>query len=322
MQFSEGHARFACRSPTRTTMNWRSIWRRSQAWQVAVLGACCGLWAALAYEGVQGLIVVVWGPGPGALPAFFPGIAFGLVFGLAFAPLDELLGHHPRRALRALAMGAVVGALFGVAVLGPLGLLVPIAGAAAVLPFNEAALLHWGLLAPALGLIAAAAAFASGLGVRQPGVGLRRAVWGFIGGLGVGAVLGVVFAALSAWPWLHFLCFGVWGGAVAVIVYWREKRFARRWLRILTGPGEDRILPLQGRELRLGKLESNEIPLPFYQEIHPVHCQLRWNGEHYQIVDDETGGTVLVNFRQVQEQVLKTGDLVKIGSALLQYGEA
>jgi hypothetical protein len=30
----------------------------------------------------------------------------------------------------------------------------------------------------------------------------------------------------------------------------------------------------------------------------------------------------MVNFRQVQEQVLKAGDLVKIGSALLQYGEA
>lgn len=303
-------------------MNWRSIWLRGQVWQYALLGAMSGLWAAFAYEGVQSLVVGLWGPGLSVLPALLPGTALGAFLGGTFASLDEFMGHYPRRALRTGGSGALLGALGGLAGLGPLGLLVPVAGASAAVPLTEGALWHWGLFAPALGVVAAAACFASGLGVGQTRLGVQRAGWGFVGGAVTGAVLAAGFALANPVSWLHLGGFAAWGAVLAVIVYWREKRFARHWLRVLTGPGEDRILPLRGLEIRLGKLESNEIPLPGYQEIHPVHCQMRWTGEHYQIIDDETGGTVLVNFRQVQEQVLKTGDLVKIGSALLQYGEA
>ena len=303
-------------------MNWRSVWLRGQIWQISALGVMSGIWAAFAYECAQILVVGVWGPGPGPGPSLVPGTAFGLIFGATHAPLDEFLGRHPFRALRACGSGAVLGALAGLITLGPLGLLISFAGAAPVLPLSEGALWHWGLFVPALGIIAAVSAFASGLGIGQFRLGLIRAAWGFGAGLIGGAVLAATFAFLPLVSWLHMVGLALWGIWIALAVYWREKRFAKRWLRVLTGPGEDRILPLQGSDLRLGKLDSNEIPLPNYQEIHPVHCLLRWNGEHYQIVDDETGGTVLVNFRQVQEQVLKTGDLVKIGSALLQYGEA
>lgn len=303
-------------------MNWRSIWLRNRLWHLALLGALCGGWCALAYEAVQGLVVGLWGPGPGAIPALLPGTAFGAVLGATFASLDEFLGHFPRRALRTGGMGALLGALGGLATLGPLGLLVPVAGASPAVPMTEGALWHWGLFGPALGVLAAIVCFASGLAVGQPRLGLRRAAWGLAGGAVPGAGLAAGFAFVNPSSWLHMGALGAWGALLAVIVYWRETRFARRWLRVLTGPGEDRILPLHGRELRLGKLETNEIPLPYYQEIYPVHCKLRWTGENYQIVDDETGGTVLVNFRQVQDQVLKAGDLVKIGSALLQYGEA
>jgi hypothetical protein len=301
-------------------MNWRSIWLRNQLWQVALLGAMSGIWCALAHEGVLGLAMGLWGSG--VVAAMLPGAAFGAVLGATVAPLDEFLGHFPRRALRSLGLGALLGALGGLVTLGPLGLLVPLSGASPAVPLTEGALWYWVLFSPALGVVAAAAGAASGLAVGQPRLGLRRAAWGFLGGMVPGAALAAGFAFLASNSWLHLAALAAWGALLAVTVFWREKRFARHWLRLLTGPGEDRILPLQGRELRLGKLESNEIPLPFYQEIHPVHCQMRWTGEHFQIIDDESGGTIMVNFRQVQEQVLKAGDLVKIGSALLQYGEA
>jgi len=301
-------------------MNWRSIWLRNQVWQYALLGAMSGLWGAFAYEGAQSLVVAQWGLS--ALAALLPGTALGAFLGATFAPLDEFIGHYPRRALRTGGSGALLGALAGLAALGPLGLLMPVAGASATVPVTEGALWHWGLFGPALGIVSAAVTFASGLGVGQPRLGLQRAAWGFAAGAVPGVLLAAAFALSAPMPWLQLAGLAAWGALLAVTVYWREKRFARHWLRVLTGPGEDCILPLRGLEIRLGKLESNEIPLPGYQEIYPVHCQMRWTGEHYQIIDDETGGTVLVNFRQVQEQVLKTGDLVKIGSALLQYGEA
>jgi hypothetical protein len=302
-------------------MNWRSVSLRRTAWQFAMLGVGAGLCAAAGYEGALGLMAGLWGPGLPIALGFLPGAAFGLVLGLLLAPLDELVGHYPLRMLRTAGAGALLGALGGLLTLGPLELLVPVAGGSAALPLTEAALFHWALLGPALGVLSACVAFASGFGIGQPRLGLRRAVWSLGGGLLSGTLLAGAFALLPHSPWFHFAGFGLWAGLLALVMLWREKRFARRWLRVLSAPGEDRILPLQGAALRIGKLESNEIALPFYQEIYPVHCTLRRIGQQYQIVDDETGGMVMVNFRQVQEQTLKTGDLVKIGSALLQYGE-
>ncbi len=303
-------------------MNWRSVSLRKTAWQFAALGVGCGLCAAAGFEGALGLVLGLWGPGLAASAGLLPGAAFGLVLGLTLAPLDELVGHYPKRMLKTAGAGALLGALGGLLTLGPLSLLVPVASGPPVFLLNEAALWHWALLGPALGVLAACVAFASGLGIGRTRLGLRRAVWGLFGGLLAGTLLAGTFAALPPSPWFHFAGFGLWAGVLSLLLFWREKRFARRWLRMLSAPGEDRILPLLGTQLRLGKLESNEIALPFYQEIYPVHCQLRRIGEQYQIVDDESGGMVMVNFRPVQEQTLKTGDLVKIGSALLQYGEA
>ena len=127
-------------------------------------------------------------------------------------------------------------------------------------------------------------------------------------------------AAYDAWAVLAALV--VWSGTLALLLHWSERRRARRWLRLLSGPGEDRIIPLQGGPLTLGRNERNDIPLLDFHEIYPYHCELRWASDHYDIVDNERGGIVLVNFRQVQEHALKSGDLIKIGTALLQYGEA
>lgn len=303
-------------------MNWRTVSLRKTAWQLAMLGVGGGLCAAAAYEGALGLMMGLWGPGLPVAPGLVPGATFGLVLGLLLAPLDELVGHYPRRMLKTGFAGALLGALGGLLALGPLGLMVAVPGGPAPVPQYEPALFHWALLGPALGALSACVAFASGMGIGQARLGLRRALWSLIGGLLAGTLLAGVFALLPTSPWLHFAGFGLWAGLLALVTFWREKRFARRWLRVLSTPGEDRIVPLLGPALRIGKLESNEIALPFYQEIYPVHCQLRRVGAQYQIVDDETGGMVMVNFRQVQEQTLKTGDLVKIGSALLQYGEA
>jgi hypothetical protein len=56
--------------------------------------------------------------------------------------------------------------------------------------------------------------------------------------------------------------------------------------------------------------------------LYPFHCTLRRDGKHFELADEDQGGSVLVNFRQAQNQTLKSGDLVKIGTALFQYGEA
>ncbi|MDH4225076.1 MAG: FHA domain-containing protein, partial [Deltaproteobacteria bacterium] len=118
-------------------------------------------------------------------------------------------------------------------------------------------------------------------------------------------------------PWRGIL----WGGGMALLGMTPRRLFSKRWLRVLMGAHEDYIFPLQGKTITLGKLESNDIPLLGSEEVFPRHCEIRWVADHYEIIDDEQGGVVLVNFRPIQNHPLKPGDLIKVGSALLQYGE-
>jgi hypothetical protein len=173
-----------------------------------------------------------------------------------------------------------------------------------------------------LGLSGAALGAGSGLGARSLGLAVRRLKYGLVGGLAAGLPIAILHALVTPGLWTLYAVTAAWSATVAVAVFVTEKRAARRWLRLLTGPGEDEFFPLVDPSIHLGKLEQNDIPLLHYSEIYPVHCRLEWNGDQYRIIDDETGGPVYVNFRPVQDQPLKSGDLIKIGSALLQYGEA
>ena len=151
--------------------------------------------------------------------------------------------------------------------------------------------------------------------------GLRRAGLGFVAGGIVGVPCVAVYFLFPNASWAHVAALTEWCGAEAWVVYWGEKCFARHWLRVLIGPEEERLYRMEKRRMTVGKLDTNDIPLPDSQEIYPYHCEIVWVGDHFEIVDDEQGGVVLVNYRQISDQTLKPGDLVKIGSVLLQYGE-
>lgn len=300
-------------------MNWKTLALRALRWKVLALGAVAGLWGAVLHESVR-----IWQPVPGALPmpAVLAGAALGLGLGLLLAPVDALLRHCFRRALRSAALGAVLGAAMGAAgayaqdALGHWGpLLAPMAWA-------TPPVLRWAALILTLGLIGGGIGLAAGLVALRRGRIVRRALLGLV----LGGILGVPVVAAAHVPfqtaWVVLGALVAWGALLALGLHWWEKRGARRWLRLLSGPGEDDIFPLAGGQITLGKNERNDIPLLAFQEIYPYHCELRWSADHYDIVDNDRGGVVLVNYRQVQEHALKPGDLIKIGSALLQYGEA
>jgi hypothetical protein len=178
------------------------------------------------------------------------------------------------------------------------------------------------LLPLLLAFLGGAIGFGSGIGVKNRALGLRRLKYGLLGGLLAGLLVGAAEFFAPRNLWVECVAFALWAAVLAQVLFWTEKRRARYWLRLLTGPGEDEFFPLVNQTVRVGKSEHNEIPLLHYSEVYPVHCRIDWVEDQYKIIDDESGGTVYVNFRQVQEQPLKPGDLVKIGSALLQYGEA
>ena len=280
------------------------------------LGAAAGAWSAFLAEGA---LIASDYSGIGWLRTYLPVWVLGVVFGALFAPIDEILNRQRRRALHAALYGAALGAILVPAYAAYLALTpssTGAIGAATGLPIAR-----WIGFALGLAVTAVCAALASGLGANNLRLGLRRAARALLAGLALGFPLALAGNASGGNPWVLLGGLTLWGAWLALAVFWFEQRQARRWLRVLTGGGEDRFFPLRGSRITLGTSESNDVPLQGGQEIYPRHCEIKWVKDHYEIVDDEQGGIVLVNFRQIQEHTLKSGDLVRIGSVLLQYGE-
>lgn len=291
-------------------MNWMSISLGRLARRALLLGAVAGVWGAFMYLGVSWLLELLGSP---AAATIVPGMALGLGLCGLLGPVDDIYNCYWRRALKTGAFAAAMGMAAGGIGFALMWLLASGLGSGAA---------QWISLPLLMGAFGALAATGSGLAMKRVRRNTRRIVAGLLGGAAAGVPLAALLVLAPGRPWLFVFAFAGWGALVALAVFWSEKKTARRWLRVLTGPGEDTFYPLNGHDLTLGKLESNDIPLLHYNEVFPVHCQLRWEGDHYKIVDQEQGGVVLVNYRQIQEQDLKHGDLVKLGSALLQYGEA
>jgi hypothetical protein len=302
-------------------MNWMRVSLRKWAWKTVVLGIAAGLWAVFAAESA---LIVLERLGAGAeWQVLAAGLALGLTSGALLARIGEGLHHYPRRTWAATGWGALYGAIAGLAGIGAVSWwIAPYATPQRLLFGVKAIHLYAGILPFLLAALGAAIGFGSGCAVRNLPLSLRRLRGGLVGGLVAGGLVGAGVFFFPRNFWVQSAALVAWAAVLAQVLFWSEKRFARRWLRVLTGPGEDECIPLVNRTIHVGKLESNEIPLLHYSEVYPVHCRIDWVQDQYKIIDDETGGTVYVNFRQVQEQPLKPGDLVKIGSALLQYGEA
>jgi hypothetical protein len=301
-------------------MNWMKVALNTLRWKVLALGAVAGLWGSLLHE--SALLLPPGGPWA-PLRALLAGAALGLGLGVLLAPADALLQHYFRRAAKSALAGGVLGALLGgagtVLHVALLDLAAPIGARWA---WAAPTLVAWIGQALTLGLVGGGCGLAAGLVAGNGRLALRKMLLGLLVGTVLAVALAAAVDAVAFDAWILLAGLVLWSGLLALTLHWWGRRWARRWLRLLTGPGEDRIYPLQGAHITLGKNERNDIPLLEFQEIYPYHCELRWVSDHYEIVDNEQGGVVLVNYRQVQEHALRAGDLIKIGSALLQYGEA
>jgi len=301
-------------------MTWKIIAMRKWRGQVLLLGMAAGVFAAFVQETLARALLAL-----GATDAlnWLPGLTMGLVLGGVLAPLEDVLRRYPLRSLRGALYGAGLGALGGL--LPPLlaaQLASPLQATAGTAQGTAVLALGVGVGAAQLALIGAAVGFGAGM----TSGGLKRGLRRMLAGLVFGALLGLPLTLLELTPmpggWLPMATTAVWAMALALALFWWGKQFARHWLRLLTAPGEDLVFPLPTGRVSLGKNERNDIPLLHFKEIYPFHCQLTWAGDHFEVYDEDQGGLVLVNFRQAQDQTLKHGDLLKIGTALLQYGEA
>lgn len=300
-------------------MNWKTGALNSLRLQIVLLGAIGGFWGGILHEGA---VLLQKSVDLGGLLPMTAGALLGLGLGAVITPIDDAVQGLPRGALVSSAVGGLGGMVAGGAGFQALHLVssggVPLPSSSLAQP---AVLVSWvlfpllmGVLGALIGWLSVQASGKRGSPWARPGIGL-------VCGTVMAYPLTLIHIHLND-PWLHLAGLSLWGATLALGLFWLEKRLATRWLRLLTGPGEDRIFPLKGGLITLGKSEKNDIPLLKFNEIYPFHCQIQWKNDQYLIGDIDQGGMIWVNYREAVEHALKPGDIVKIGTALLQYGEA
>ena len=96
---------------------------------------------------------------------------------------------------------------------------------------------------------------------------------------------------------------------------------SKAYLRVLTGGSEGKIFLLDKNKFSLGYQSHNDIVLRGYSEVCGTHAHIIKNSPNFQIINVCPGGQVFVNYRFVDQQSMKNGDIIKLGTALLQYCE-
>lgn len=90
----------------------------------------------------------------------------------------------------------------------------------------------------------------------------------------------------------------------------------------------DAFLILQGRQhvaldrpiMRIGRRVDNDIVLDL-PSISRQHAQIRWRQRYFVLYDVSSHGRTYVNGSQIQEHILRPGDVIALSDLFLVYGE-
>jgi len=242
---------------------------------------------------------------------FDPYLSMGLGLGAGFGLSAKLLhpiatGHRTTHlALQGLS-GLVLGGVLGVLVFALSQVLLGFD-----LPVAAGRIVSFILLGTCVG------ALIRGLDWKAPKAFLSYPLLGAGGGL-LGGVLfeGLLLIQVDG-PMHGFGVLAVGFALFICLVPWHLTR-ATSALRVLNGPQQGEVFLLDQAASTLGYGETNDFVLRDHREIDICHAQVTSGPGDYQIRNLSDGGPVQVNFRPVQNQSVKTGDIISIGSAQLQ----
>jgi hypothetical protein len=289
--------------------------------------ALCGGWAALAGWAVGRRVA---GDNPLG-SAGIKGLCLGALIALALGVVDALWVYSLRqvrqvapRVLACLAVGSVGGVVGGVV------------GQLLFDWHNRAILLILGWVLTGLMVGVAVGVFdLLRFWVREEdlrGAG-RKVLRGVLGGA-VGGLLGgfLYWELRGAWGGIFpergdlwspsatgfvalGLCIGLAIGVAQVVL-------RRAWLRVEAGFRKGRELPLGKPELTIGRAESCDLGLFGDPTVERLHARILRQGNRYLLADAGSGGGTYVNDVRVLDPVpLRSGDLIRVGNALVRFRE-
>lgn len=141
------------------------------------------------------------------------------------------------------------------------------------------------------------------------------AITGVIGGIVI-TVIGIALQHTFLSRLIGFLFFTTLFNG---LIYYTSNIQRAVWLKTLNGNLEGIDFELSQDIHFLGTQSDDDISLKSYQDIRPMHAKLVKYHSGYSLVDNDPFWQTFVNFRNIKEQPLKNGDILKIGEALFQY---
>ena len=239
----------------------------------------------------------------------YEGALIGLGLGLVLQARASILNHHELMGvLFKMFIGSLLGAIIGLICFGIGNLLI-----AGQLSPSICRITSWTLFG--LSIMGASELFCSASGFIGP-----RIVSGGIGG----TIGGGIFELLLQYHLTgidHLTGLVIAGLSIFLIVGINENRITSFAIRVLSGKQEGQIFLLDQNRFSLGYGSQNNLILRGYAEVCDTHAHIIKKRDQNYIESSDAGGDVLINYRLIDQQSIKKGDVIKIGTALLQYYE-
>ncbi len=150
---------------------------------------------------------------------------------------------------------------------------------------------------------------------------LPRVISGGIGGLIGGGIFELLLLYQISGP-DHLFGLILVGFSISFLIGINENRVTSSAFRVLSGPQEGQMFLLDQNNFYMGYNFQNDFILNDYAEVCNRHAFIWKNDKEVFIENLYTDNEVLVNYRSIDhQQSIKKGDIIKIGTALLQYYE-
>jgi hypothetical protein len=166
---------------------------------------------------------------------------------------------------------------------------------------------------------------------------LRGVAWKVVRGV-VGGTLGGLLGGLLDWQltgalghvfparpdlWAPSLAgFVALGLCVGLLIGVAQVVLKEAWVRVERGFRAGREVPLTKPVLTVGRAESCDLGLFGDPTVERLHARIYQQDDRYLIADAGTAAGTFVNDRRVGKPVpLRSGDLIRVGAALLRFGE-
>jgi hypothetical protein len=141
---------------------------------------------------------------------------------------------------------------------------------------------------------------------------------GFLGGLPFGLLMGstaIPRTDLAVSLVILGLCIGLLIGLAQVFL-------KEAWLKVVQGFRAGRELLLAKDETTIGRAESCDLGLFGDNTIERLHARILLQNQRYLLADAGTPGGTYLNEERIREPTpLKSGDKIRVGNSVIEFGE-